>query len=91
MVHHAKARTQALSKFILDNVVGHKTAFEISDVKQDGTVFVKFRSYMEWPAMSLASDFNRALCRSNLLFTQTSDKQIRLALDQFAHEEKAES
>ncbi len=83
MVHHSKARTQALTQFIMENVIGHRTAFEIGDVKQDGTVFVRFRSWLEHPAMNLARDFGLALGTHGKLWIQTDDRTIRLALDQF--------
>lgn len=83
MVAHRKALTTELVSFIMSNVVGHRTAFEVSDVKRDGTVFVKFRSYMNWAGADLAAEFNRALWKDGKLFTQTSDVQFRLRLDQF--------
>lgn len=83
MVHNSKARVQALATFIMDAVIGHRTAFDVSDVKQDGTVFVKFRSYMSWSSATLSRDFNRALHGAQKKFTQTDDRTFRLALDQF--------
>lgn len=84
VVHNSKARTQALVAFILGNVTGHRSAFEVSDVKGDGTVFVRFRSSPHEPAITLAEAFRDALGGSGLLFVQTEDTKFRLALDQFA-------
>jgi len=83
MVHDSRARTQALVQFIMENVVGHRSAFEVSDVKQDDTVFVRFRSYLKWSAMELSEDFNHALWAHRKDFVQTGDVQFRLRLDQF--------
>ena len=83
MVHRSTAHKKALTKFIMDAVIGHRTAFDVSDVKQDGTVFVKFRSYMSWSSDTLSRDFNRALHGAEKKFTQTDDRTFRLALDQF--------
>lgn len=84
VVHGSKARTKALEQFILSNVVGHRTAFEVSDVKADGTVFIRFRSYMDWSAMYLTSCFTQSLTRAgHLTFTQTDDNKVRLDLAHF--------
>jgi hypothetical protein len=84
MVHDSKARTKALVQFILANACGHRTSFEVSDVKSDGTVFVRFRSSPHDPAVFLAEEFSRALNAQGLQFVQTEDTKFRLALDQFA-------
>jgi hypothetical protein len=83
MVHHSKSRIQHLTQFIIANVAAATNAFVISDVKQDGTVFVKFRSAGDRSGMDLAQEFNAALWRGQLKFTQLDDRTIRLALDQF--------
>jgi len=83
MVHNSKALTKALAAFITDNIGIPSGAFEVSDVKQDGTVFVKFRSYRDWPASMLAQDFAGGLTNHAKLFVQTTNVQFRLALDQF--------
>lgn len=83
VVHNSKALTQALTQFILANATGHRTSFEVSDVKQDGTVFVRFRSSPHEPAIFLAEQFRNALNARGLLFVQTEDTKFRLALDQF--------
>lgn len=82
-VHNSKALTKALIDFILANATGHRTSFEVSDVKQDGTVFVRFRSSPHDPAICLAESFRDALNARGLLFVQTEDTKFRLALDQF--------
>lgn len=84
LVHGSKARTKALVRFILDNVSGHRTSFEVSPVKGDGTVFVRFRSSPHDPAIFLAEAFRDALGGHGLRFVQTEDTKFRLALDQFS-------
>ena len=84
MVHNSKAHTKALVQFILANATGHRTSFEVSDVKSDGTVFVRFRSSPYDPAIFIAEEFSKALNAQNLQFVQTEDTKFRLALDQFS-------
>jgi hypothetical protein len=83
-VHNSKALIKVLIDFILANVTGHRTSFEVSDVKRDGTVFVRFRSSPHDPAIYLAEAFRDALSGRGLQFVQTEDTKFRLALDQFA-------
>lgn len=83
MVHNAKALTKALEAFVLENVSGHRTSFQVSDPKSDGTVFVRFRSSPCDPAVVLAGGFSRALSARNLAFVQTEDNKFRLPLAQF--------
>jgi hypothetical protein len=86
MVHHSSARINALINFIIEHTKTDKSTFQVSDVKRDGTVFVKFRSSSTIPALFLAECFNRALWSANMQFTQTTDVQFRLSLDQFCGE-----
>jgi hypothetical protein len=83
MVHNSKALLKSLEQFILDNVTGHRSAFEVSGVKQDGTVFVRFRSSPVESSLQLAFNFIHALNNRNAQFVQTDDCKFRLALDQF--------
>jgi hypothetical protein len=83
MVHNSKARVRTLAEFIMENVCGHHTSFEISDIKQDGTVFVKFRSSTTDPAIMLANGFAEALNAGDRSFARTEECKFRLALDQF--------
>lgn len=83
MVHNSKQRVKALEDFIYANVIGHRTAFQVSDVKQDGTVFVRFRSAHIWSAMDITRSFTQELTRLGKAFVQTDDNKVRLALDQF--------
>jgi hypothetical protein len=82
-VHNAKSLTKALVSFILENATGHRTSFDVSDVKGDGTVFVRFRSSPHDPAVVLAEGFSRALNARNMAFVQTDDNKFRLPLEQF--------
>jgi len=87
MVHNSNARIEVLSAFILEHVADYRSHFEISDVKQDGTVFVKFRgtaagSFGATP-QTLGQRFGEALKNTNRLFQQLDVHKFRLALDQF--------
>lgn len=86
VVHGAKARTTTLVRFIMENVTNRRSAFEVSDVKSDGTVFVKFRSSPVDSASDLTRRFRVSLEGTNRRFEAVSTTQVRLALDQFSHE-----
>lgn len=84
VVHDCRARAKALAQFIIERADCHRTSFELSDVKGDGTVFVRFRSSTQAPAIVHAESFRDALNAGGILFDQTEDTKFRLALDQFA-------
>jgi len=83
MVHNSKALIQVLLQFILKVVTGHRTAVEVSPVKADGTVFIKFRSSPVESASELSYRFVEQLNLKRIQFVQTDDHKFRLALDQF--------
>lgn len=84
MVRNGKALSGALVAFILENVTGHRTSFEVSDIKGDGTVFVKFRSSPVDSASELVERFCEALEDTDHLYMQTAECQVRLAVAQFS-------
>lgn len=83
MVPFANAKLAALKQFILDEVLANKQCFEVSDVKGDGTVFVRFRSVTEASASTLAQSFCEAFDAHDVQFTQPEDCKFRLPLCQF--------
>lgn len=83
MVHNSKALLKSLESFILQNVVAQRSAFDVSGVKADGTVFVRFRSTDTASATQLAFDFIDHLSRRRARYTQTDDHKFRLPIDQF--------
>jgi hypothetical protein len=83
MVHNSKALIQVLINFILTLVTSCRTAVEVSPVKQDGTVFIKFRSSPQESASELSYRFVEQLNLKKVQFVQTDDHKFRLALDQF--------
>jgi len=83
MVHNSTARSHSLNSFILDEVIENKQAFEVSDVKRDGSVFVRFRSVTEACATACAKSFKEALENYGFNYTQTDDNKFRLPLEQF--------
>lgn len=85
MVHHSNARTATLTRFIMDNVPGcTSAALEVSPVKRDGTVFIKFRSSAEASAAQLTSSFAEALREAGRAYAQVDVNKVRLPLEQFA-------
>lgn len=59
--------------------------FEVSDVKSDGTVFVRFKSTIEGLAATTAADvFERQMKADERMFLRTDDVKFRLALEEFA-------
>jgi hypothetical protein len=84
MVAHSNARIAALTALILEEVIENKQAFTVSDVKADGTVFVKFRSCTQASSDASVNAFSTALWDMKTKWTQVDDRTFRLALDQFA-------
>lgn len=82
-VFASKARIKTLERFLFDEVIERPQAFEVSDVKGDGTVFVRFRSVTEASATACAKSFREACEGRGILYTQTEENKFRLALDQF--------
>lgn len=87
MVHDSKSRVRTLAGFITENVKCRKSVFDISAVKRDGTVFVRFTSSTVDPASWYVRLFREALVASGRVFEEPGLCQFRLALDQFAAEE----
>lgn len=84
MVHHSKARVQALEQLILSNIIAQRAAFDISGIKRDNTVFVKFKSSpaAAKAACVLAQEFSHALLLLGVSFTRPDDHLVRLDLQQ---------
>jgi hypothetical protein len=83
MVHNSKARISNLKDFIQMKVCPQLALFEVSDVKQDGTVTVKFRSGTNVAATELARRFIEMMEVTSRRFYGVSEVQFRFALDQF--------
>jgi hypothetical protein len=83
MVHNSKALIAALANFIVFHLEMSKSLFEISDVKRDGTVFVKFRSDDAAAAATYTESFGQALQFAKKDYVQTDDNKVRLSLEQF--------
>ena len=83
MVHDSKARVRTLAEFIKENVGCQKSVFDISAVKRDDTVFVRFTSSTVDPASWYVRLFREALVASGRVFEEPGPCQFRLALDQF--------
>lgn len=83
MVHNSKALLQTLSTLITESVTDCKSGFELSPVKADGTVFVRFRSTDTASANELAYRFIEVLSLKRAQYTQTDDHKFRLPLTQF--------
>ena len=64
---NARAHKKLLVKFILENVTGHRTSFEIGPIKGDGRVTVGFRSSTVDSASDLVKRFCGRLEGSNVL------------------------
>ena len=88
MVADSRKRTKALEQFIVFHMEIPKSLFEVSDVKRDGTVFVKFRSSDYADAMTLTESFGQALQYAKKDYVQTDDNKVRLALEQFGGQDE---
>lgn len=85
MVHHSKARIATLREFIGEFAdptitLGH----EVSDVKADGTVFVRFRSTTESAARHSADALAEAFDDHLVVYERIEDFKFRLKIDQFS-------
>lgn len=78
MVGARKACVRSIVDFIMENVVSHRAAFDVSQVDPDGTVFVRFRSCGGRTGLELAEEFNRVLWENQIEFMQTSDVQFQV-------------
>ncbi len=85
--HGSAAQLRDLTGFILDRVVGSRTSFEVSDVKRDGTVFVRFRSGQGHSATYLIDNFVIALNRHAVAHALPDENKVRLSLKAFAARE----
>lgn len=83
MVHNSKAKIEALVTFVKEATSAPNNSFEVSDVKQDGSVFVRFRSSDTRSASDYADTMNVALTRAGRPFEQTTDVRLRVPLDGF--------
>ena len=83
MVANSRSRTRNLVLFVMDNVTRERTCFDVSSVKQDRSVFVKFRSNSMISASEFVRRFIEALERHNLTYVQFEATKFRLAIDQF--------
>lgn len=84
MIHNSKQLTRNVHAFIRTHVT-MDGCYDVSDVKQDGTVFIRFRSSETRSSMEHAELFNRAL--HSLVtgeWVQTDDRTFRVPLEQFA-------
>ena len=80
-VQNKRERLDAL-KQVLVTTLGHSTAkvVEMSDVKRDGTVFLRFKSTTEVSAIEATEAFGRHLMGTGAAFMQTDDNRIRMPL-----------
>ena len=81
MLHYSQLRLLNLKHFIVQHAPVHSV--EVSDVKRDGTVTVKFRSSTEVSANTWTECFVKALVGTNRRYEQTDTNKVRLALSQF--------
>jgi hypothetical protein len=84
MFHNSRAMKQDLVDFITAHVTGHRVAFDLSNVKGDGSVTVRFRSSTEESSDELSYRFHAALNARMMDFVQTDDNKFRVPLAQFA-------
>jgi hypothetical protein len=83
MVPNSHERLHALDVFIFHHVTINWSLFEVSNVKKDGTVFVKFKSGVRVSASELSKLFLRALESTGYSYTQPDDVKFRLPITQF--------
>ena len=83
MVHNSKALIKSLIAFIMDNVTGHRSGFEVSSKPhRDGTVSVRFRSSPVDSAVEASSRFREAWVGTGRLYTHIDEVMVRVSLDE---------
>lgn len=84
-VHDSRARLRALRSFLLTLGMS-PAAFEVSDVKGDGTVFVRFRSVDGESSNELGERFQEALEGHGLPYMMPEVTKFRIELARFSPE-----
>lgn len=84
IVHNSRVKLQVLSRLIHRNVP--ECAFELSDVKRDGTVIVRFKSTRTISSEEAQELLSGHLLTSGLRFEIPVAGQVRLPLDQIVDE-----
>ena len=81
-VHNKKARMEDLYSLIsaVSGLPLGAPAWQLSDVKQDGTVFVRFRSLEDHPASTITDRVESGLFDRGYEFTRTDDNKLRVRL-----------
>lgn len=82
MVHDSKRLLAGLKRYIERFVTSNRSAYEVSDAKQDGTVFVRFKSAGDVDAQVLCGLFHAALGRLGACFTRPDSTRFRVPLRQ---------
>ena len=85
VVHDSRARLRALRSFLLSLGMPSET-FEVSDVKGDGTVFVRLRSGKGESSLGLAKTLEGAFSRLGLPYEMPTMTQFRFELERFSPE-----
>ena len=60
-----------------------RSTYDVSDVKADGTVFVRFKSSMYCSGVDLATAFRIEMQLRGMSFFQVEENKFRVAIDQF--------
>lgn len=85
VVHNKHARLEALNEMISDALVvlcvaNASKLIEVSDVKRDGTIFIRFKSFDSTSAIEATEAFGQYLTNVKIAFEQVDDVRIRMTL-----------
>jgi hypothetical protein len=85
MVHNSKAKVNTLKRLVeaASGLPLGQRPWEVSDVKRDDTVFIRFRSCETDAAITITERVRDVLNAQGYDFTQVDDKALRLPLNQF--------
>lgn len=83
MVHNSKARLASLRAFLLTQVTVPSECFEVSDVKADDTVIVRFKSSSRCSAREFLAEFNSVMELTGRTCYGHGEDRLRFKLDQF--------
>jgi ribosome-interacting GTPase 1 len=85
-VHDSKRKLAELNDFVQNTLTAcaeGNIQFQISDVKGDGTVFVRFRGTPKVSTSELSKALQDALQGCQVPFTVPAENQVRLAIEAF--------
>lgn len=84
----AKRRVKAVKELLRSRITDDRSSYDVSDVKRDGTLFVRFHSTNSAPARITAAAFEAVLIEMKVEFSrENGEPKYRMRADQFGNDE----